>query len=1163
MRRYRPFFGLLLMLLTISLTGAAARAAELTIDFPLGRSAYQTNERIDVAVVRSAPEGLAAGILQLTVSGQDGSVLTFRFPLKAAGTRSVEHVYLNGRLMRPGQYTLNASADGATASAAFGVYSHIRKSSFKIIDWGTTATPKQQLAFGEDGFGFNLLFGNNGGGNDESIQAGLDFMGACTMGGGHQMELRLESDWSDPYVLQGSAGQAARFAFLFRPYPNAVGVHFYDEPGLTWNEHPETKEFGPHNIKAQDRAFKAAFGEDPLQYHKVDPNNPADVARWEHWGRWKLSFMEAAWRISADAVSRVRPDFISATQSVYGWQAFTDGYYFNIVRPLPVISGHGGYSDLGLGYLMPSYVFEFGRARDLNKPNWYLPTWYVSMTNEQFRQEQYLSFMNNLQGMAKPPWQAIQEPNKFTMTEGIVESNKQMARLGTIFATMPVTRPEAAILYSISQSLYAQTKDMTDNYTGGGHTNKLSYAYVASKLIQTPVFPIVEEDVLDGTLAANHKVVFLFGIDYLEPAVVQALEAYIVGGGAVVISDESKVEVKGASKLGATPDLTRDKKIGELWQSKAGKTKEEVEQIDAEIAQLNTVGNVYRDAEPIAAAMKARLNWLGIHPVLGSDNNQIIASRQGRGDIEYLFAVNGSYDADAGKQNSIKAATATLSMAADGRPVYNAIHGGPASEFKAARAVLTGSFRFGPGQMRVFARTARPIGGVQVATPALFRDYTDEQSPLRVEISATLVDNRQMILSGSAPLQIQLIDPLGMMRYDLYRATDKGVCTLALPLAINDPAGEWTVVVSDLLANTSGRSTFTLTAPAQGGAAAGTARRALIFGDDWQNIYRFFRTHKVMTIAIGAADYQRVQAERLAENLKLWGTRVTIINADAVKAKQLSDDEKPTWVGRFGHAGAQLKTGENHSPVFVGFDVEGPVLLFGNAQDNHLIKFLADQRFLPYRLTNSTPGPGRALLAWQVEGLRFNEESVMVIANDAEGMTEGVGALYEVAAGLAPLTPWVQPDLATVQPATQKTITTPELVVAWQLVLPDRAHSLAVVNRTMQIVSIDNSLTTVNATGRVASQRVSPDPLPAKPAFSTDVSMLPAEKVRQDRMVKMVVSGANMTAVAYWGGLLQTFDANGLKSEQQLYQDISTMAWNGDQIVVALADARLMALTVR
>ncbi len=150
--------------------------------------------------------------------------------------------------------------------------------------------------------------------------------------------------------------------------------------------------------------------------------------------------MEAAWKYSSFGVSQVRPDLLSVTQSQYGWMAYADGYYFNVARTLPVISGHGGYDDAQASYFYPSFTHEMGRIRDVNKPLWYMPTWYGE-SNDQYRLEQYLSFMTDIQGMAKPPDMHVQNPDKTQDAAGIVESNKLMARIGTIFTTMRPTRP--------------------------------------------------------------------------------------------------------------------------------------------------------------------------------------------------------------------------------------------------------------------------------------------------------------------------------------------------------------------------------------------------------------------------------------------------------------------------------------------------------------------------------------------------------------------------------------------------------------------------------------------------------------------------------------------------------------------------------------------------
>jgi hypothetical protein len=200
------------------------------------------------------------------------------------------------------------------------------------------------------------------------------------MGGGHQMDLRPECDWSDPYVTRGGAARAVRRAMQDRTRGNVAGVHFYDEPGLTWLADT------PHCIPTQVRSNVATFGKEPIDFRKVDPKDPEDVKACRHWATWKLAFMDAAWTKARFGVSMVRPDFLSLTQSQYGWTAFTDGYYFsNVARNLPITSGNGGYDDYGPGYFNPSYYLELARARDFAKAEWYLPMWYGNTPSDRFR----------------------------------------------------------------------------------------------------------------------------------------------------------------------------------------------------------------------------------------------------------------------------------------------------------------------------------------------------------------------------------------------------------------------------------------------------------------------------------------------------------------------------------------------------------------------------------------------------------------------------------------------------------------------------------------------------------------------------------------------------------------------------------------------------------
>jgi len=1152
--------------LIVLLSMAAPSTFGLEVILPQGRAVFQTNETIDVSVVRFSDQNLAAGDLTLTLADDAGSRLEFVFPVAAGEKRKTEHLHLNGWLLRPGNYNVEAAVDGQKATSSLEIASHIRQSSFRLVNWGQAKTREQQLVQGEDSLGFNLFYGHYGR-DDEGhlMRAGVDFMANCVMSGGHQMDLRMECDWSDPYVTKGGTRRVVRRAMIDRTRPNVPGVHFYDEPGLTWHKHPVTGEFTPHGIPAQIRSYKAAYDRDPLQYNEVDPANPEHVARWQHWARWKLGLMDAAWRESQYGVSRVRPDFLSLTQSQYGWSAFTDGYYFNVVRSLPITSGHGGYHDFGPGYFNPSYFLEMSRARDGWKPCWYLPTWYGSTTADQFRLEQYLSFQTGIQGMISPP--DCEPVINAGPRQGIVESNQLMKRLGTIFTTMPPTKGPVALLYSLSQNLHTQTKDRGANYAhANAHGQKLPLAYLAGKLIQQQVTTVVDEDILDGTLAADHKAILLTGIDYLDPTIVKSLEAFAKGGGLVLLTGDCTVNLAGATKLDVTPRMPDQEKIDEL--NKAGKWQE--------AQPLNTVSKHLEGATPLASALKAALAKAGIKPVFECDVPTIIASRHAAGDIEYLFAVNATPDPEAKNEkgerinNAIKAVEATITFPNDGRYTLEIMK--TPEDFIDEKPH---KFRFGPGQMRVFVRSKEMTGHAYVSTPVLRRELVRERAPNTVTIagSMTLITHLNTIANGSIPLRIRVVDPLGNTRYDLYRATHSGHFSIELPLAANDPAGDWEVVVTNLLNDELGnalhdehqRIKFRYELLKTANAMAGATWRAVHLADDRDNAFRFARTFDSVTIVKGSSDFNNAAAERLTKILAPWGIKCNVLPLDqAARSRSLTEEEAKTWVGLDYTGTGNIKPGDVNPPQLVGFNVRGPVILLGNPDDNPLIAFLQKYQFFPYTPHKEKfPGPGRGYYTWQRDAVGAGQESITLIAYDATGMSEVVGSFYEAAAGIDPLTRWSLPTSSTIAAAsTQKP--TPSIATTQIGALPDRIVGLKLQGADLTALSHDGTLIAGPASDGFAqaTSSIAADVAATLKQFERpdNAAALAAAQKHQPRfLAKFSETLGDRSAIAYWGGRLELRDKEGrLLAASQLPHDISAMISDGTTLVVGLADGRVL-----
>ena len=159
------------------------------------------------------------------------------------------------------------------------------------------------------------------------------------------------------------------------------------------------------------------------------------------------------------------------------------------------------------------------------------------------------------------------------------------------------------------------------------------------------------------------------GVNYLEPKVIAALQGYIAAGGAVIVSDDSKVAIPGATKLGVEAPDKLYNEVNTSWATDQKKSQ-----------RLRRVEYWLKEVEPYAKAIKAKISALGIKPAMNADSSSIVTQRQAQGDIEYLFAVNATPKAEDPKIQ-IEAADATLSIAADGRPIYDAIRGEIAGEF--------------------------------------------------------------------------------------------------------------------------------------------------------------------------------------------------------------------------------------------------------------------------------------------------------------------------------------------------------------------------------------------------------------------------------------------------------------------------------------------------
>ena len=166
----------------------------------------------------------------------------------------------------------------------------------------------------------------------------------------------------------------------------------------------------PFNVPAQDRSYEAAFGTDAPQYDQTKPDDAAAVARWDRMNRWKLSFMEAAWKYAQFGVSQVQPDLLSVDAERVRVERLRRRV---LLQRRPAAAGHQRPRRVRrrAGQLLlpvvPPRVRPDARSEQAGVVSADVVRRRRPTTTGWSR---YLSFMTGLQGMAKPPDYHIQKP---------------------------------------------------------------------------------------------------------------------------------------------------------------------------------------------------------------------------------------------------------------------------------------------------------------------------------------------------------------------------------------------------------------------------------------------------------------------------------------------------------------------------------------------------------------------------------------------------------------------------------------------------------------------------------------------------------------------------------------------------------------------------------
>ena len=349
-------------------------------------------------------------------------------------------------------------------------------------------------------------------------------------------------------------------------------------------------------------------------------------------------------------------------------------------------------------------------------------------------------------------------------------SERVMQPYGMVIKRLVPAKGEVVMLLSNANVVFSNrdAEDMVMNEAGHMYA-KLQAAHVP---VDAAYEVDLEERGLDG-----YKAVALPACKVLPSHIYDMIREFEDKGG-MVIADQYLVP-----KFSNVPTLPRK---AAARRGEAALEKEHVDQ-----------------AADVHKALDARITrWADC------DSPTVILSVLESGTDRYLFAVNnlrrtGDYMAPWGRVlDDGVPQTATLSIPNAKCAVYDALDERlVAPESRGGR--LRWPVTLGPGEGRMFVVRPRAIGRVSLEVPETVKKGDE------VTISVAVLDEGGELAAGLAPLRVTITDSQGTTSdySDYYLARD-GRATVALPIANNDPSGDWGVAVRELYGGVKGRAFF-------------------------------------------------------------------------------------------------------------------------------------------------------------------------------------------------------------------------------------------------------------------------------------------------------------------------------------------------------------------
>ncbi len=914
-----------------------------------GRNYFYENERIALTVPAS---GDNVEVKFVNATG-----------IKRAVTVPVQSGFAQFQLeplaLSPGQWSIEA---GGT-KGAITIASSIRGTPYTFLnyqgwvddavplwgEWMKPVTSEQRVQQWRDDYGINMLQLQNGGipttprTQDLLIQMGARFSTLSTMAGQHQPSGGL-FDWSMPEVLVATRRQAQHAAQVLRRYPGFIGVHYADEPGLTYGTRNPDGTFEPYNGTVPDQkthyfgplAVPAQFALYTQKTGKPLPDvfNPqANLEPWLDYMRFRTTILGDAFSQYTRDVHKIDPRLIGYSQ-LYAWMFLSDGEYPpENTKGVDVISSHA-YIDFALGLWYPVHESDAMRDGDWGKPLWMMPSFEGMIRMPTI----YASISRKLEGLGWDRTTALTVPETKLLAQRIVP-------ISGMLYDVSKPRDPVAVFYSRDQYLVEMSKNIKNHYQGRDYASRLGAAWIMSNAAQCPAVRVVEEDLING-LAKEHKVIIAPQLTYARPQIKAALEKFVRDGGTLLMDQTATLEIPGATKL---PFSFVD------WGAQATAGSPGFENLtQGQIFDKYIVPNLPAFKEAIAGK---------VTPLVHAADPWLLASQQLAQGGQYVWLVN--------MKHSTRDTFLPLSTSVT-LPKAPAIYDVFARKLIPSETI---ELNLAGGDAAVYAIMPSKVETVKIeAQPAVGT----------VKLLAS-VSGAAGPVDAIIPLSFELRDPSGNLVKKFYRATSHGRFEEVLSLGNAPAAGEYSIHIQELLSNQ--QATVKFAPQLASGIFAATAT-VDVFDDD--HILSTLKENKgKKMLVLYGTEAQKPIAQKVADLVQQQGGDPIL--APASKYDVLREGRVPSL---FYTAGIYT------DPV----DIPHAAVLIGSEKDNPLTKRVVAALLVPRPISEKYPGSGRGMVYWARSILGLDKDLVMIYANDAKGLERALEAFEQtVKTGKAPV----------------------------------------------------------------------------------------------------------------------------------------------------------------